>query len=263
MIGLTLFFALAAAVWLVIFLHRRATLFHAFEEVAQRYRGRAFTSLGGGPAASFAFRHSSVRLSAKRRLSRNGGRLIRIVLDWPDRRFQLVLLRRGSVIGGFSQSGLSPFRSDQPSLDEQFEIWTNDVEACKLLFSPACVWHLFQLTELAHNRHVFWSVRRGKCQIDLGGHFRKKHQLVEVVGKLLDLYSQAQLTQQHGLDFVSDQTAQVIEEMICPICSGKIGRDVVICVRCRAPHCRDCWHYNGKCATFGCGAEKFTAPVKG
>lgn len=261
MISIPIIVAVAIIIWLVIYLHRRATLYYAFEDLAKRYLGKVFTTLGGSPGANFRYRDVLVRLTAALRFPRNGGRQTRLALDWPDRRFQLVVYRRGTRFRGWSHSGLSAFRSDQPALHEQFEIWTNDTAISQGLLSPACVWHLFQLSELATNRHVLWYIRRGKCQIHIGGHFRRKKILPDVVAKMLELYSQALLTQQQGLDFVDERSPRVIEEMICPICSATIGRDVVICVRCRAPHCRECWQYNGKCATFGCGAEKCIAPV--
>lgn len=258
---LTLSIVIGLMVWFVACLHRRAALFRSFAEVSQRYLGQVYTTFGGSPGASFRYRDGLVRLTALLRFPRNGGRQTRIVLDWPDRRFQFMAWTRGKRFRAPIRTGLSPYPSDQPKLTERFQIWTNDPVSAQALLSPACVWQLFQLTEMSANGHLYWNIRRGKCWIHVGGHFRRQRQLGDVVAKMLDLFSQAQLTQQQGLDFVDDQAARVIEEMTCPICSGPIGRDVVICVRCRTPHCKECWQYNGKCATFGCGSEKFAAPV--
>jgi hypothetical protein len=144
---------------------------------------------------------------------------------------------------------------------ERFEIRANDPSLCQSLISQACAWQLAQLGNLSANGHMLWAIRRGKFHVQVGGHFRRSQRLIEVVERILELYSQAQLTQQKGLQFVDEGTASVIDEMICPICSGRIGREVAICVRCRTPHCKECWQYNGRCATFACGGEKYVSPV--
>jgi hypothetical protein len=39
----------------------------------------------------------------------------------------------------------------------------------------------------------------------------------------------------------------------CAVCSFDIAGEVTNCPKCEAPHCKDCWKYNGsKCAIYGC-----------
>jgi hypothetical protein len=192
------------------------------------------------------------------RLPQHGGRQTRFQTNWNDRRFQLIL-RQHAALATSPPRGLDRYSFEQPALNERFEVWTNDLEHCRQVLSPACVWHIVQLADMAKHRYFVWQIRRGTFQIGLGGHFRKKQQLCDVAAQMLDLYSQAQLAQTQGLEFSDDQAAQVIEQMVCPICSGVISNDVVICARCRTPHCKECWIYNGKCATFACGADKFVS----
>lgn len=252
-----IFATVVLLVWIIAWLHRRATLFHAFAQLAQRYRGRAFNSWGTVPSATFSFRGSTVQLSSNLRLPSGGGRQTRLSLAWPDRRFQLVLWTRKSRFRRPILTGLVPFAFPQADLNSQFEAWTSDTALAESLVTPASTWQLLKLVELAAHDHVYWSIRRGRMHVYWGGHYRNVHKLCDGVETALNLFAQAALTQQKGLSFVDDQEARVIEEMICPICSGVITNDVVICVRCRTPHCKECWQYNGKCATFACGAEKY------
>ncbi len=259
---LVVFASLAAVVCFIVYLNRRASLYYAFEDLAKRYLGLLSTTLTGNPRVTFRFRESVAQFSSHFRTPRGGGRQTRFAIAWPDLRFQLVVLRNGPRSFGVARGGLSRFSFDQPGLNEKFEVWNNDAQICRQILSPACVWHLDQLANMSRNGFLFWRIRRGKFQLSVGGHFRNKQRLHEVAAKMLDLFSQAQLSQQEGLEFVDDQAPRVIEEMVCPICSGAIGPDVVICVRCRAPHCKECWQYNGKCATFGCGADKYVMTVR-
>jgi hypothetical protein len=47
------------------------------------------------------------------------------------------------------------------------------------------------------------------------------------------------------------------EEKICQICGDIISTHYVICVKCETLYHKDCWTYNGRCATFGCLSTHF------
>lgn len=40
---------------------------------------------------------------------------------------------------------------------------------------------------------------------------------------------------------------------VCQVCGCDIEGAAVACRRCRTPHHADCWDFNKKCSTFGCG----------
>lgn len=45
---------------------------------------------------------------------------------------------------------------------------------------------------------------------------------------------------------------------VCLICGCRIqDRGRVICGGCHTPYHEQCWHYNGRCAVFGCTADRF------
>lgn len=59
---------------------------------------------------------------------------------------------------------------------------------------------------------------------------------------------------------VSATQSTPLEEQICPVCSSPV-EDPVICERCRTPHCRDCWSFNGDtCGVFACGGHTLSRP---
>jgi len=60
--------------------------------------------------------------------------------------------------------------------------------------------------------------------------------------------------------FVNENQASIVVDVKCPICSEEIMHDMVVCNGCKTPHCRDCWQYNGQCATFACGEKRFLSP---
>ncbi len=72
----------------------------------------------------------------------------------------------------------------------------------------------------------------------------------------LHVYDLMVLGAVEGLTYLEDDLT-VIEDVVCPICSGAIEGDYVACSSCQSPHCKDCWQYNGRCATFACMETDF------
>ena len=72
----------------------------------------------------------------------------------------------------------------------------------------------------------------------------------------LHVYDLMVLGAVEGLTYLEDDLT-VIEDVVCPICSGTIEGDFVSCSSCQSPHCLDCWQYNGLCATFACMETEF------
>lgn len=54
------------------------------------------------------------------------------------------------------------------------------------------------------------------------------------------------------------ETGGIVEKPICNVCGAEIEAAAqVVCQRCETPLHRECWHYNKKCAVFGCGGMTF------
>lgn len=47
------------------------------------------------------------------------------------------------------------------------------------------------------------------------------------------------------------------EEASCQVCGTGLAQGAVVrCAKCRTPHHRDCWEFNGRCSTFACGETR-------
>jgi len=73
----------------------------------------------------------------------------------------------------------------------------------------------------------------------------------------LELFDQLMLHKADGLEFTESNQAAVMEDFRCPICSDDVMHEMVVCKRCKTPHCAECWEYNGKCATFACMEKRY------
>ena len=45
--------------------------------------------------------------------------------------------------------------------------------------------------------------------------------------------------------------------LACGICGQSVEKEWVVCCKCKTPHHQDCWEFNGRCSTFGCGASEY------
>jgi hypothetical protein len=60
---------------------------------------------------------------------------------------------------------------------------------------------------------------------------------------------------QSGQIQLTDRISLSATDAQCPICFSPVVQPIE-CERCRTPHCRDCWSYNGNvCGVFGCGGH--------
>jgi hypothetical protein len=76
----------------------------------------------------------------------------------------------------------------------------------------------------------------------------------------LALYDQAQLTRTTGIEFKEEGSIQAIENAQCRVCGDVMDSDIVYCRRCKTPHHRECWEYNGACSTYGCRETQYLLP---
>lgn len=56
---------------------------------------------------------------------------------------------------------------------------------------------------------------------------------------------------------VSAVTHQIATDTVCQVCGASLmSAPIVRCAKCATPHHEDCWKFNGRCSTFGCGETR-------
>lgn len=130
-------------------------------------------------------------------------------------------------------------------------------EAQTLLNQDAVTWQLEQLNRLGEQQGIYIRCRRGVLEIIKPGEIWKQVILDDFVRLGLQFFDQLLLGKAAGISFTDIGLATIVDDVKCPICSEEITQDMVVCIRCKTPHCRDCWQYNGQCATFACSETRF------
>jgi hypothetical protein len=125
------------------------------------------------------------------------------------------------------------------------------------MLSDTVQWQLEQLRRLGTGNDLRVSIGKGGLLIKKVGYLKSYEILDNFLRLSLELFDQLMLPYAEGIDFVAPEDVVVCAEVKCPICSEQIVDEMVVCPRCKTPHCLDCWEYNGQCATYACSETRF------
>lgn len=75
-----------------------------------------------------------------------------------------------------------------------------------------------------------------------------------VLDRILQFWQKAS-----GIEILDEPAAPSATDPVCQVCGAAIPKEVrVYCRRCRTPHHKDCWEFNGQCSTYACGENRST-----
>lgn len=150
-----------------------------------------------------------------------------------------------------------------PDFRDRFHVKTSHAADDSRLLTSNVQHFVFQIALLGQSDDITVKLHKGKLvfsKSDIGPKFQDTADFMQQALQIFDLL---RLSESWGVKFLDGADATVIEQVVCPICTGTIEDDLVSCLRCQTPHCRDCWEYNGQCATFACRETRFTASLNG
>ncbi len=193
---------------------------------------------------------------------------ISFAVDWPGRSTSWLISTDESDKGRWLEQPIVLSGAD--AFDQRFFVCGRDKKKVTQLITPPVQHALMQM--LAKSRSP--QIGNGAMEIDSlnlrssrgrltfrtttnsGAGSRDPRDIEKFMRCCLHVYDLMVLGAVQGLTYLEDDLT-VIEEIICPICSGTIEDDYVSCGSCQSPHCKDCWQYNGRCATFACMETDF------
>ncbi len=228
----------------------------SFQMLAQRYGGW-FSPAGvfRRPAATFNYKEMTCHVRCRGRGASGPETELRI--QWPIKNMRIEVLRN------YGQPRIRAFRLKEvasvgdPAFEEQFGIYAQDPELARQLLSSGVRWQIQQLNNFRDQDSVYVGIHKGWLTIAKYSYIKKTQTLDDFVRFALDVFDQLMLTLSKGIEFKDDGVLSAVEVVQCPVCSNDVEGQMVICVRCKTPHCLDCWQYNGSCGMFACGETRF------
>lgn len=234
-----------------------------YQRLGKRYAAKQ--SKGGvfygylltNPSLAFDYGRTYCHVKNRKSLKFKEGRQTELLMVWPDRRFKLEISTSPTRSRSWGTGGWKSVELNDPLFEDNFFVSTNQPETAENLLSSGVRWQLEQLRRHTGNLQLVVSINRGTLSISKPGYIKDYQLLDDYIRYSLELFDQMMLGSVEGIEFVRENEATVVSDVKCPICSEEIIHDMVVCTRCKTPHCLDCWQYNGQCATFACSETRF------
>lgn len=238
-------------------------LVESYRLLAQRFHGTLYrTGWLGMPRVVFPYRSACVTVEALARAPQDLGRgpAVRIHLRWPESALRAEVRHPPWPPHAALRDGLQPIRLASGEFDRRCSVRGTDPRAVVEFFNEVVRWHIERLRTQPAVSPLCLQIGRGAIAITKVLAVHHGSELIQVAEAALDLYDQALLTRTHGITFLEQQSAQVLEQAVCRICGEEIREGLVFCRRCKTPHHRECWQYVGRCSVFACGETLFREP---
>jgi len=238
---------------------RRANQWNrTYDRLSKRYGG---SNGKGGVIYGFLFTRPSLRfdygrtfcwLRNRKSMRFSTGCKTEISLVWPNRKLKLEVSTSPAHSRTWTPGTMKKVEMEDPKFQSDFYVSSNSPQIAQRLLSTPVRWQLEQLRRHTNEYELSVSLYRGSLVISKPGYIKQYQQLEDFVRFSLELFDLLMLVDAEGIEFLHADQASVVADVKCPICSEEIMLDMVVCARCKTPHCQDCWEYNGQCATFAC-----------
>jgi hypothetical protein len=233
-----------------------------YERLGKKYGG----GQGKGVTYGFLFTRPSLRfdygrtfcwLRNRKSMRFSAGRKTEFSMFWPNRKLRLEISTSPVQSRSWTPGSMKGVEIDDPKFQSDFYITSNSPLTAQRILNTPVRWQLEQLRRHNNEQELSVSLYRGSLVVSKPGYIKQYQPLEDFVRFALELFDLMMLVDAEGIEFLNADQASVVADVKCPICSEEIMLDMVVCKRCKTPHCHDCWEYNGQCATFACNEVRY------
>jgi hypothetical protein len=235
----------------------------AYRRVAKGCGGKATDGgLFFGPKLTFHREGARVEVSSMRS---SIGDFITIQADCSRDDQWLTIRSRHWPLFVESAIGDRSVSTGNESFDKRYRVFGNDPAAIRQWLAPPAPAIVDRIRSLGVDDDLHFELRPSSFVVR---HFDTYESLVELITLVLALYDHIRTVSNKGISWVEPAPAakahlvSLRPRWLCQVCGegpaadGSTG-EVVVCRRCKSPHHRDCWIYNGACSTYGCREKRF------
>jgi len=145
--------------------------------------------------------------------------------------------------------------------DPRFVVKSNDETFVREFLDAKTRQAVEDLRNLLGNDRILISVNSSRLMVRKQGILGELDDLTVFAELCCQMYDRIFLFWQKssGIEILEDDPAPAGKDPVCQVCGAAIpGDDRVYCRRCRTPHHKDCWEFNGQCSTYACGEKRST-----
>lgn len=235
-----------------------------YDRLGKRYGGKTSRKVGvvygmglSKPSMTFDYGRTFCSLRNRKSYRTSTGRSTELSMIWPNKKFKLEVGTSPPRTRHWGGGNMKQVEIDSPKFQSDFFVSSNQPFNAQRFLNKSVQWQIEQLRRHLGDNEVYISISRGGLVVSKPGYIKEHQALDDFVRFALKLFDQLMLVNAEGIAFVNEDEASIVGDVKCPICSEDIMQDMVVCTRCKTPHCKDCWQYNGQCATFACSETRF------
>jgi hypothetical protein len=183
------------------------------------------------------------------------GRALNVQMTFPDRDFAC------QAAWGYSPppAGWTSISLAGTRLAADFSMASPRPAEMPRFLSTGVQVQLEKLGQMLHGSPMEMWISGGILMVRKTWTAEKFEPLDHFVRATLDLYDQALISRNLGIEFLSGPEAEQTGEGVCGICLEPCGHaDVVYCRKCKTAHHRDCWEYNRICSRYACRGTEWS-----
>lgn len=227
----------------------------ALDAIARKFHGIAATR-GLCPQVRFPYFGGSCTLGIQTNWLSRYGRSTFVQLPWPNRTLKLEV-SSGVLAESVSRHGSALSKTGDAEFDREFPCYCNESDFVARSLDENFRWRFRELAKHAGSDSVCLRIEHGSLYVFRSQVLSLEQELDDFLRLSLQVIDQLNAAGIGGIQFVNQNKATVVDDIVCPVCSELVSGEMVVCVRCKTPHCRECWEYNTCCATFACGEKRF------
>ncbi len=233
-----------------------------YDRLSKRYAGsknKGGVVYGFGltkPSLTFDYGRTFCGLRHRKSSRFSTGRQTELSMIWPNRKLKLDIATPPAKNRKWGRGTTHQVFIDEPKFQSDFYVTSNQPVLAQRMLGSGVQWQIELLRRHMGNNEVAISLLRGCLLVSKPGYLKDYVELEDFVRFSLELFDQLMLVDAEGIEFVNVNQASIVDDVKCPICSEEILLNMVVCSRCKTPHCQDCWQYNGQCATFACSETR-------
>jgi hypothetical protein len=248
-------------VGLLVTSQQNAGLREAYRTVAQRYGGSCDEG-GWFTRPSFRFHHggTSVLIDIYSTGGKHPTYYTQAHFLWPDRQFRCEIYPEDTWQRVKRFFGMEDTEIGSPQFDAAYVLHATDRPGLKSLLNASVQVQIDRLRDFLGNDNIYVSINQGKLLVKKLSKISTVHGLQEFVQLAVELYDQARLTLEGGIEIIAPVAPPKATEVTCQICGEAITSQKVFCRRCKTPHHQDCWEYYGACSIYGCSETRYYVP---
>jgi hypothetical protein len=252
--------AVAVSIAIAYAIKESKTLGETYGRLAAKFGGTAQpATMFGRPSARFVYNGAHVLVDIYSTGGKHPTHYTQVHVSWPDPAFRCEVYPASffTRIGNFL--GMSDIEIGSAQFDAAYQISGSNAEAIRQLLSPGVQAAIDAIRSHLGNGHVYVLFSGGTLLVKKLKLISDYDSLAHLVVLSLELFDQALLTRESGIEFVAGPPPAQGPPR-CQVCGEAISTDLVQCRSCHTPHHRDCWKYYGACSTYGCRETRFVAP---